>query len=331
MLAMLSPFVAEFLLGDQYLAGLAGPPQQIVMFLMFMAFYGMVAVLIRELARRLRIGWTGLLLVALGYGIFEEGLITQSLFNPHYIGLSLIEPGYVPGLGIGAPWTVFVISLHVIWSIATPIAIIEAWYGRGDPGGRGTEPWLGRIGTIVCLVIFVLAAAATAVFSIFSDAHHFVAPPARLAAAAVAAALAVIAGISLRGRLAAPAPSTLRGTVLSALFAAVATSALHVIHRLPGLSPWLDALAMLAIWTAAVVIMRAWHMRGTGPVPFGLGVGAVITYAWVGMFPASRAGGAAVIEQVILVIIVLALIGWTAVRSRRTVQQHRQERSPALH
>ncbi|QGN31842.1 hypothetical protein [Microlunatus sp. Gsoil 973] len=330
MLAALSPFVAEFLLGDQYLAGLAAAPQQIVMFVMFMAFYGMAAVLIRELARRLRIGWTGLLLLALGYGIFEEGLITQSLFNPHYLGLSLIEPGYLPGLGIGAPWTVFVISLHVIWSIATPIAITEAWYGRADPGGRGTEPWLGRIGTIVCLVIFVLAAAATAVFSVFSDDHHFAAPALRLAAAAVAAALAVVAAISRRRRQTQAVPATLQSTALSALFAAVATGAFQVVNKLPGLSPWLGTAALLAIWLAAVLIMRAWHRRGSGPVPLGLAAGAVITYCWVGMFPAVRAGGAADIEQVVLVIIALAMIGWTAARSLRTVQQPRQERSPAL-
>jgi hypothetical protein len=306
------------------------------MFIMFMAFYGMAAVLIRELARRLQIGWTGLLLVALAYGIFEEGLITQSLFNPHYLGLSLIEPGYLPGLGIGAPWTVFVISLHVIWSIATPIAIIEAWYGRGEPGGRGTEPWLGRVGTVVCLVIFVLAAAATAAVSIFTDTHQFVAPPARLAAAAVTAALAVLAGISLRGRQAPAgvdrdaASVTARGTVLSALLALVATSAFHVLHRLPGLSPWLTALGLLVIWAAAVLIMRAWYARGTGPVPFGLAAGAMITYGWVGMIPAVRTGGAAIIEQVVLVIIALALIGWTVVRSRHPVRQPRQAESPAL-
>lgn len=331
MLAVLSPFTAEFLLGDQYLAGLASAPQQVIMFVLFVAFYGMAAVLIRELGRRLRIGWAGIGLLALGFGIFEEGLITQSLFNPHYLGLSLIEPGYIPGIGIGAPWTVFVISLHVVWSISAPIAITEAWYGRGDPDGRAVAPWLGRPAVISCLVIFVLAAAATAAFSVLSDQHQFVASALQLAAAAVAAAIAVLAAIRLRGRQTAGAAVRTRPTLLSALLAVVAAGAFQIIDKLSGLSPWITATLLLAIWAAALLIMVYWRRRGAGPVPFGLAAGAVITYGWVGLMSATRAGAGALLEQSVLVIIALALLGWTAARSRsRAGLQRRPERSPAL-
>lgn len=330
MLALLSPFTAEFLLGDQYLAGLQSAAQQVVIFILFVAFYGMAAILIRELARRLRLGWTGLLLLALGFGIFEEGLITQSLFNPHYLGLSLIEPGYIPGAGIGAPWTVFVISLHVIWSIGTPIAITEAWSGRGDPAGRGTEPWLGRVGMISCLVIFLIAAAATAAISVFTDKHRFVASPWQLAAAAVAVALAAFAAIQLRGRQAATRPATTpRPTLLSAALAVLATGALEIVHRVPGISPWIRAVGMLAIWFVSLLIMVGWHRRGTGPVPFGLAAGALLTYCWVGLVPAARTGAAGILEQAVLVIIGLAVIVWTGARSmRRAELRLRPERSP---
>lgn len=336
MLALLSPFVAEFLLGDQYLAGLSPAPQQIGEFVLFVAFYGMAAVLIRELARRLRLGWTGLLLLALGFGIFEEGLITQSLFNPHYLGLSLIEPGYISGLGIGLPWTIFVITLHVVWSISSPIAIVEAWLGRGEAGGRGTDPWLGRVGIVICLVLFVLAAAATAAFSVLSDPHHFVAPPGRLIAAAVAIAVAVLLAIRLRGRQRPTARPTGRATLVSAALTVVAASGFEIARNVAGPSPWIRALIMAAIWAAMLVILINWSRRGNtvvppGPVPFGLATGAVITYCWVGMVPAAGAGAGAVAEQAVLVIIALAIVGWTAARTlRRGERLPRPAESPAL-
>lgn len=57
----------------------------------------------------------------------------MSLFNPNYVGLLLLDYGYIDWLGIGGPWTVLVLALHVVWSISVPIAMIE----RSSPiGGR---------------------------------------------------------------------------------------------------------------------------------------------------------------------------------------------------
>lgn len=341
MLAALSAFVAEFLLGDQYLAGLEPAGQQVGSFMLFVAFYGMAAVLIRELARRLRLGWAGILLLALGYGIFEEGLVTQSLFNPHYLGLSLIERGFVPGLGIGAPWTIFVITLHVVWSISSPIAIVEAWRGRGDPE-RGTAPWLGRAGIVVCLVIFVLAAAVTAAFSVLSDPQRFVAPPARLIATAILVAIAVLVAIRLRGRQRVTPRASVRATLLSAALVLVAAGGFEIIENLSGLPPWVSTVIMAAIWAAMLVILIGWNRRGSslvpptrpeygGPVPFGLAAGAVITYCVVGLISSVRAGWGGIAEQAVLAIIALAVLGWTAARMlRRSEQLSRPAESPAL-
>jgi len=44
------------------------------------------------------------------YGIVEEAYKTQSLFNPNYpkLDLHLLQPAFIPALGIGAWWTVCV-------------------------------------------------------------------------------------------------------------------------------------------------------------------------------------------------------------------------------
>ena len=51
-LALASAVTAEFLLGDQYLNGTPSAGQQVAQLVLFVAFYGSAAVLIRELARR---------------------------------------------------------------------------------------------------------------------------------------------------------------------------------------------------------------------------------------------------------------------------------------
>ena len=119
------------LLGDQYLAG-----GQVAELVLYVAYYGSAAVVIREVARRSGRGWPTMLLLALAFGVVEEGLLTQSLFNPDYLGLHKLAYGYLPALGIGVPWTIFVLTLHAVWSIGAPIAVAEAVFPE-------REPWLG--------------------------------------------------------------------------------------------------------------------------------------------------------------------------------------------
>ncbi|HUR06489.1 MAG TPA: hypothetical protein VM347_28345 [Nonomuraea sp.] len=70
--------------------------------------------------------------------------MTMSLFNPDYAGQRLLDPGFVPALGIGVPWTLFVLALHTVWSMSVPIALVEELTGE-----RRTTPWLGKVGLTV--------------------------------------------------------------------------------------------------------------------------------------------------------------------------------------
>ena len=88
-LFVLSPLIAEYLLGSLPVAQIALLP---VMALM----YGSGAVLIREVVRRAGLGWPSMTLLACSYGFVEEGFVTQSLFNPKYLGLRLLDFGYIP-------------------------------------------------------------------------------------------------------------------------------------------------------------------------------------------------------------------------------------------
>ncbi|MBN2069036.1 MAG: hypothetical protein JW739_05300 [Opitutales bacterium] len=143
-LFFMSPFIAEFLLGDFSIDAIG--------LLFFMApLYGGGALVVRETARRLNRGWPTIMLLALAYGLFEEGIVIGTLFNPNYLGLHLLENAYIPALGIGAFWTTFVLTIHTVWSISVPIAITEGLFKK-----RKTEPWLNNTGLGIAVLFLIL-------------------------------------------------------------------------------------------------------------------------------------------------------------------------------
>ncbi|WP_433443548.1 hypothetical protein [Nonomuraea sp. CA-141351] len=74
-LALLSPLVAEFLLGDF-------PITHLTYLILLAPTYGGATVLIRETARRAGLGWPSIVLMALAYGVSEEGIMTMSSSTP---------------------------------------------------------------------------------------------------------------------------------------------------------------------------------------------------------------------------------------------------------
>src|SRR3954471_11449668 len=109
-LLFLSPLIGAYLLGSR-------PASMIALLPLMMAMYGAGAILIREAVRRTGGGWAAIVLLAIAYGLFEEGFVTQSLFNPNYLHMRLLDFGFLPSLGTALPWVVFVVSIHVVWSI----------------------------------------------------------------------------------------------------------------------------------------------------------------------------------------------------------------------
>ena len=324
-LAVFAPLMAEFVLGDQYLSGRIDAGQQIGEFVLYVLWYGMAAVLIREIARRTGRGWPTILLLGLGFALVEEGLLTQSLFNPHYLGLDLLSYGYVGWLGTGVPWAIFVLSIHVVWSIATPIALIEAIFPHPSLGGGAERfmaahpdlvdhplPWLGRIGLGVVAGVMALGGVATFAISYLMISTHFMAHPAELVAAALLAAIAVAAGMVLRPGAVRPTrpwlPALLVGLVLSSGYQLAR-------YLLPTVAPaWLTVVLMLALLALAVVACAALRLDITG-----VAAGAALTYGWVGMANAVRTGPIAIVEQSLIVLIVLAVIVLAILRSRGRV------------
>ncbi|WP_116199410.1 hypothetical protein [Amycolatopsis circi] len=280
-LAGLSPLFAEFLLGDQYLAGPPEAGRQLAMFAMFVTLYDAGAVLIREVARRMNRGWPTILALSVAYGVAEEGLLTQTLFNPHYLGLDLLKPAYIPWLGIGGQWTVYVVTLHVVWSIATPIAIAEAFFGR--------TPWLRRPGLWVWGCVLLVGCAAT--FFVSYQLGHFLAAPAQLIGVFLVAAGLVFAALRLTAT-----PKPVRGNGWIGFAVGLIASTVFQLVMKANLPPWPTVAVMLAL--EAAVVGYAIRVR---PPAISLAAGATATYGWVGLLTAVDAGLAATVEQSVLV------------------------------
>jgi hypothetical protein len=140
-LVLLTPLVAEVTLGST-------PITKVWLVLLWLPIYGAGVLLIRELARRHRAGWPGVLLLGVAYGIVEEGIALQALSSP-----TLYHAGdWAPRLfGVNSAYTEVMLSYHAIFSVAIPILLTELIF----PASRA-RPYLGRGGLTATAIIALL-------------------------------------------------------------------------------------------------------------------------------------------------------------------------------
>lgn len=266
-LFFLAPLVAEFFLGDF-------PITMLPLILVLAPMYGGGALLIREVVRRTGRGWPTIALLALAFGVFEEGVLTQSLFNPDYLDAHLLDQGYVPALGTAVPWLVFVLTLHTGWSISTPIAIVEE-----STRARRTTPWLGRVGLFITAALFVLGSVVTFFIS-YGMSKHFLASPAQLGTSAGLSLLLVAAAFALpRRRSTVAAPGPVPNPWLLAGLTAAGGAVFMAGLALP---LWPGVAAMLVAPAVVGGLVLRWSPRATWSPWHRLAVagGALVTYSW---------------------------------------------------
>lgn len=307
-LFVLSPLIAEYLLGSLPVSMLAVLP---VMALM----YGSGALLIREIVRRRGLGWPSMALLAAAYGFIEEGFATQSLFNPNYLGLRLLDFGFMPVLGTALPWLIFVISIHIVWSMCVPIGLAEALFRD-----KRDQKWLGPVGIAVFSLLFVGGCVLVATFTY--KERPFMATPGQFAGTgAVVAALVVAALLWPRAQAgAAKAPhavvlflaSLASGSSLM-LLQQMAASKLHL--------SWTEAVCALLAIEAAFVGFMMLFTRGkvwNDGQRFALMAGGFMTYVWVGFLTDEQLHGAADLPaHSILAGVMFLVLGFAGVRALR--------------
>ncbi|MBO9576938.1 MAG: hypothetical protein J7494_14500 [Sphingobium sp.] len=282
-LLLLSPLIAEYLSGSL-------PAALLTILWLMMAMYGAGALLIREIAVRTGGGWGTIIPLAAAHGFIEEGWSTQSLFNPNYQGLRLLDFGYVEALGTGLPWLLYVIGIHVVWSMATPIALTNSLFPE-----KRRAPWLRWWGMAILVLLYAGAMVAAGNYQL--QTSHFVATRGELIAVGVVVAALVAGGLlAARWRAAlddVAAPGLLPlflygflpGTVLIIL-EYFGPSRLHLSWQLG---------VVLLIADAALAIAIAVHWRGrrwTALQSFMPAAGATMVYAIGGFLTATTLHGA---------------------------------------
>lgn len=229
-LIILSPLIAEFLFGATPVSNLGG-------LLPITLLYGGGVVLIRELARRRSVGWAPIALLGAAYGIVEEGLALQSIFNPNLFNAGLVGGR---GLGVNWVWAQWTVGYHIIWSITIPILLAELLF----PAHR-TEPWLGRIGTTVAAVVYAIGVVVLGVIFRYAVAPGFRTPIILAVIAFLIVAALVVTALRWRRSTEVVVPSTATG---------------HAPN------PWLMALSALVVaaaWFGLLDLphtMRAWPL-----------------------------------------------------------------------
>jgi hypothetical protein len=266
-LTLLAPIVAEFLLGDFTI-------RKIGIALVLLPLYGGGALLIREIARRTGRGWPTIVLLGAAYSLLEEGFLTQSLFNPNYVGQRLLDYGYLPRLGTSLNWATLVISIHIVWSIATPILIAE-----GVAGIRRTTPWLRTPGLVVTALLFLLGCVTTAAFSLQAD--PFVATRVQFLSVALLIGITIAAAFLVTSPGATPNREAASPPVVFLACLALAIGFLMAEDRSnPHIPP---AASLMVRWlleaVAAIAIIR-WSRGSNWSPSHYLAIGAATTMAY---------------------------------------------------
>ena len=305
----LAPLVAEFFLGDFSIV-------ELPLLLPLSLWYGGCALAIREVVRVRGGGWPSIVLLGLAFGLVEEGLLTMSLFAPDYLGQHLTTPGHVDSLGIGVPWTIFVLTLHTAWSIATPIALMEE-----ASGGRRHVPWLNRRGHVVLGVLVTIGAVVTSVANQGANDGYVASLP-QLATTVVLVVVLIGIALSRRGR---GGTASADHRCPPAVVVGACTVAAGVVFESSRPAGTVPGTAMMIVAIAVVIVAVVWWSRSTawgGVHRVAVAGGAVAVYVGNAFSTGSGLGSASTIlglvTHVVFALMGAAIVAVCARRARRS-------------
>ncbi|WP_395695968.1 hypothetical protein [Nocardioides sp.] len=309
-LFVLAPVCAEYLWGYDDSTG--HPATLVGNLVVFSPLYGAPALLVREAARRLGLGWPGIVLMAAAFGVVEAGFVDQSMWSTDYRDIpywqDMSVPTFVAPIGLSIYLAVLFVGNHVMLSICSPVAVVETLAPR-----RRTEPWLGPV-TVVVVALLYLAASALVMWDAY-DTGEATATWGQLLGSAVAALALVVAAVVVGRRPALIVP----GAVPRPLVVTVASYLAVVAWGTIPPSRLGTTLVVLLAAGAVVTVWRLSHRGDWGQAHvLALATGALLAGATSG-FLATPIGEVSTAEKyghnVVLLLLVAALGAWGAHRA----------------
>jgi hypothetical protein len=316
-LLVLAPVCAEYL--SAYDDSTGHPVTLVGNLVIFIPLYGCSALLIREVARRARLGWPGILLLAAAFGFTEAGLVDQSLFSPDYRGLEGWEATYaatlIAPLGLSAVNLIGFVGGHVMLSICGPIALVEAWRPS-----RATEPWLRLPGLVITTLAYATASALVLFWHLQTEEWH--AGVGQLVGAGVVVVALVVAAVLLgrRPRIERPVPGP--GLGRTAAIALLLGTAYNLLPQTwPGVAGSVVLLVIAGILLVRASRTRRWsptHVAIVGATPLFLTAALAFTYdPMIGEVTAQ----AKYAHNAVMVTIVLVALGVALLRRSRSTTE----------
>ncbi|HEY2694828.1 MAG TPA: hypothetical protein VGJ45_05125 [Pseudonocardiaceae bacterium] len=300
-LLLCSPLIIEFLAGSTTLSA----PWAM---LGFATLNGAGAVLIREFW--VRRGRRGVVLVALAiaYGLVEEGLLDQALFNPGAYGGNWLSFGWVPALGTSVPVGIYEVGITALGSVIVPIGLTDLVFPT-----HCHRPLLGRTGLIVTAAVFALFGCGSTVATTVWVTHGVAGAPQLLGACALVAGLVVLARLwPVTARPVAPGhavPPAVAATVFSALVTGASIELIHDDHR-GWWSPGTATVALALLAAAGILVVSRWTTSANWTPLHRLGLLSGVVLAIAGLGLTLRVGDTPVhaIEQIGLTLITVAAL-----------------------
>lgn len=151
-LLILSPVIAEVVSGSTPFFTFLWPS----VLLGYVGFYGLGALLIREVAAHKKLGYASIVLLGAAFGVLEEGILLKSWFDPTWMGAQITSEALrVYGVNVLQPFANVV--YHAVISITAPILLVEAT--------RSREPWLTEGQRRFAGILFVISALSLSTFN----------------------------------------------------------------------------------------------------------------------------------------------------------------------
>lgn len=143
-LIVLSPILAELASGSTPVFRFFHPSG----LLLGLGFYGLGALIIREIAAHKRLGYTSVLLFGAAFGVLEEGLLLKSWFDPSWGGAGILAKSLEIG-GLIPFMPLMLIPYHAVISITTPVILVESCT-------LSKEAWLSRKLLLFTSIVFII-------------------------------------------------------------------------------------------------------------------------------------------------------------------------------
>ncbi|MFF3853721.1 hypothetical protein [Micromonospora sp. NPDC002575] len=284
--------------------------------------YGGAALLVREAARRIGGGWPAIVLLAAAFGVAQAGLVDQSLFNTGFLDDTefadfdtAAAQTRVPVLGFSVGQAFDYVGNHVALSVCAPIAIVESFVSPY----RRHRPWLRWPGLLVVGALFL--AGSLLIFTDSEDGRKgFVLAPAQLVFAVLVVLALVAAALLPRWRRDRPAPAPGRRAAPAPLWVGILV---YAGHATAGLVPGWAGIGVRTVLTAGVVALVVGWSRRAGwdqrhvLAAWSAGLLSAASFAYAVPSYARASPVAALVSDVVISVIALALVGGAFLRLRR--------------